>query len=255
MTNFQFPPTNDPFSNDIPVWMNFYAAPYSTFSGSRTRDSIVSRNYLHISLPYPQEHTTTNSQLYNKAGSKNNRIIEKGAAGARQMAKAVYEKFAESTESFFSGGNIITFDHFETQLEPGARRTHRFNILMIAKSAEQAEQANKIALAFQTNVFPSSSTKSILTMRHPPLWCFKAVVIGSDDFNVRSYWDGQPLVSVLSLVDINRSPILNAPFITVDFKPVAISIKLSFIELEPALQTSDGSLEIWSRSERLDKSL
>jgi len=254
MTTMQFPSTNDPFFPDIPVWMNFYAANYSTFSRNRTRNYIISHNYLQISIPYPQDHTTMNNQFYGKAGSKNNRVIEKGFAGVGQMINAQFNKFIETSNSFLNGGNILQFDHYETQLEPGARRTHKFNILMIAKNREQAKQINDIALAFQTNVFPISNTTSILTMRHPPLWCFKALVIGNSDFQTNSYWDGQPLVSVLASADINRSPILNTAFITSDFKPIAVNIKLSFIELEPALQVGDGSLRIWSRSERLDAS-
>lgn len=253
MNIVQFPPRNDPFEKDIPVWMSFYCANYSTFSRNRTRDHVINSAYNNILIPYPQEHNTLNSQNYEAGGSLNKRVIETGNLG--QMASAQFDAFFETANSMFTGGGVVRFDHFESILKPGARRTHTFNILMIAKNAAQAEAANNIGLNFQTNVFPIVSSGSILTMIHPPLWCFKAIVIGSNnDFLTKSYWDGQPLVSVLQKVDINRSPILNAPFVTSDFKPLAVNIKLGFIELEPALQDGSGNLNIISRSERLNNS-
>jgi hypothetical protein len=96
-----------------------------------------------------------------------------------------------------------------------------------------------------------ANTASILTMLHPPLWSIEAIggVINID--KVARYWDGAPLVSVLRTVDVNRAPILNTGFITSDYKPLAINIKLSFVELEPAMQVGDGTNRIFSRSDRI----
>ena len=245
----QFPPAGDPFANDIPIWMTFYCSFYSTFSANRTRSHIISNNYNKISIPYTQQQKTLNSQSYEMGGSLNVRAVEKKSISG--MVEAQISATAELATSFFSGGGVVRFDHFESRLKPGDRRTHNFDINMISKTAGQAEAANNIALTFQTNVFPIASNGSILTMIHPPLWCFKALVIGTNDSNIQSYWDGQPLACVLRTVDINRSPILNLPIIGSDFKPVALNIKLSFIELEPAMQKGDESLRIISRSERL----
>ena len=248
---FTFPPNNSTFHRDIPVWMKFYCADYSTFARNRTRASITSSAYVTLTIPYPQQHNTLNSQSYQAGGSLNVRAIEKGILGnliGEQIAAT-----AELANSFFSGGGVLRFDHFESILSPGARRTHTFNINLISKNEEESFQANKIALCFQTNVFPVA-LDNYLTMRHPPLWYFKSIVtdIRADPgLETQTAWDGQPLACVLRSVDINRSPILNTPFIGSDFKPVALNIKLSFIELEPALQKGDGSLNIISRSERL----
>ena len=248
MAQFIFPPLNSKFHQDIPVWMQFFAADYSTFAGNRTRSSILGRNYLSISIPYPQQHNTLNSQNYQAGGSLNVRAIEKQNIGALigdQIAAT-----AELASSFFSGGGVLRFDHFESILSPGARRTHTFNINLISKNEDESDAANAIALAFQTNVFPIA-TNNYLTMRHPPLWWFRSMITGIADWDIQTAWDGQPLPCVLRTVDINRSPILNTPFIGENFKPVALNIKLSFIELEPALQKGDGSFNIVSRSERL----
>ena len=59
--------------------------------------------------------------------------------------------------------------------------------------------------------------------------------------------DGFALPSVLTTVDINRAPIQNTPYV-IGTNPLAINIKLNFIELEPAFR--DTSLNLKSRSQR-----
>ena len=90
-------------------------------------------------------------------------------------------------------------------------------------------------------------------MGHPPLWYFFAN--GDNIDPIRWYWDGNPLVSVLRSVDVNRSPIGRTPFMTPDFTPLAVNIKLQFIELEPAMQLGDGTTGLLSRSERFSSFL
>lgn len=245
-TYYQFPPQDDPYENEIPVWMNFYIAQYSTFNGGRTRAAVKGGAQVAISIPYPRSLSTLNSQNYTAGGSLNVQSIETGSLLGTLGQQISATK--ELASSFFSGGGVIRFDHFETVLEPGARRTHAFDINLVAKNANQAESANSIALIFQTNVFPLAATTSLLTMLHPPLWYFEAS--GNSKKITPDYWDGSPLPCVLKSVDINRSPILNTPFTTLDFKPLAVNIKLVFIELEPAMQPGDGSVSLLSRAER-----
>jgi hypothetical protein len=259
---YQFPPNGDSYFNEIPVWMKFYCAKYSTFSENRTRSNIKKDSYVTIKIPYPQEKTTLNSQDYVKAPTLNVRTVERGFGGFGEMVSANFNAISESASSFLSGGGVVRFDHFETVLSPGARRTHNFNIMMVGKNKAQTAAANDIAAVFQTNVFPIASNGSILNMLHPPLWYFHAICAVDPvpqsgtksglDSNV--YWDTNPLVSVLKSVDINKSSILNTPFASPDYFPIAVNIKLSFIELEPALQKGDGTLNIISRSERLNGS-
>jgi hypothetical protein len=248
---YQYPPSGDPYFNEIPVWMAFYVADYSTFNKNRTRAAVRNSAYGRIYIPYPREHTTLNTQDYTAGGSLNVNLIE-----TRNLSGMMGQQITATQElanSFFTGGSVIRFDHFETILSPGARRTHGFNVNFICKTKAQADQANAIALTFQSNMFPIAGTESLLTMNHPPLWYFEAVVPnGTPDgpYAPQVYWDGHPLVSVLKSVDINRSPLLNTPVITPDFKPIALNLKMAFIELEPAMQPGDGSANIISRAER-----
>lgn len=247
--NFQFP--LDPnFFQDIPVWITFYVADYSTFNERRTRSAIKGRPFGTITLPYPRQFNTLNSQNYTAGGSLNVQSVETGNLLGTLGQQITATK--ELAQSFFSGGGVIRFDHMETVLEPGARRTHAFDINMIAKNAAEADEINAIALTFQANMYPLADTGSLLTMRHPPLWYFEALTKGGD-INIssyRNYWDGDPLPCVLKAVDINRSPILNIPFATENFKPLGINVKLTFIELEPAMQAGNFTSELISRAER-----
>jgi hypothetical protein len=248
----QFPPESDPFAAEVPVFLSFRAANYSTFARRRTLSEIKRTAYADIRVPFPKAMATLNSQNYQAGGSLNIQAIEIGGiSGVMESFRREIRAKEELASSFFSGGGVIRFDHMETILQPGARRTHNFIIDMIAKTKEQAEVANQIALTFQANVFPVANTASILTMLHPPLWSIEAIGGVIDITNVARYWDGAPLVSVLRTVDVNRAPILNTGFITSDYKPLAINIKLSFIELEPAMQVGDGTNRIFSRSDRI----
>jgi hypothetical protein len=247
---YQFPPPGDEYENEIPVWMTFYVSAWSTFNKNRTRNYIKTNPAGAISIPYPRQMNTSNSQTYTAGGSLNVQSVETGnLLGTLGQQIAATKELASS---FFSGGSVIRFDHFETILEPGARRTHSFEINMVAKNEAQSRIANTIALLFQNNCFPIANSASLLTMYHPYLWYFEAS--STKPGFTPDYWDGQPLPSVLKQVDINRSPILNTPFATPNYRPIALNIKLLFVELEPAMQsgigTSSGALSLVNRAER-----
>lgn len=254
MPYLQFPPSGDKYEQDIPIWLNFKVGNYSTFNRNRTRNFINGNNYGHIALPYPRQMATSNTQNYVAGASTNIQAIETGGNLGFVLGQQIIAT-KELFNSFLSGGNVVRFDHFETILEPGARRVHAYEFNLVAKNKGQAAAANAIALTFQTNVFPIANTDSILTMRHPPLWHIYATRLGGGfgSTEERSYWDGDPQICVLKSADINKSPILNTPFTTSDYKPLAVNIKLQFQELEPAMQRGDGTARLFSRAERISE--
>jgi hypothetical protein len=254
-TSYQFPLKQTEDEKEIPVWMVFYAKPWSTFNSNRTRRAVINDNTrIEVRLPFPKQMATMNSQNYVAGKALNVQSVETGSlvGTIAQQVLATRELF----NSFMSGGSVVRADHFETVLEPGARRTHLFEFNLVAKNEAQANMMNYISLIFQNGVFPIANTQSLLTMQHPYIWYFQAFkgIGGVGDF-YPIYWDGEPLVSVLKSVDINRAPILNTPFVTPDYKPVALNMKLNFVELEPAMQSGElvggvGSAKMVSRAER-----
>jgi hypothetical protein len=245
MTSLTFPAAGDPSQQEVKQWITFHAADYSTFSSNRIPDFIISNAKYKLNLPYPGIFNTQNQQEYSNMPTPQIKAFEIGMFGSLQQSLL---GTIEKTESFLRGGNVMTFDHMETVLQPGGRRTHRFEFNLIAKTEASAGTATDIALTFQTLMHPGANTESIYTQTHPSLWMITAgntenSVFGSDFGRL----DGFALPSVLTTVDINRAPIQNTPYV-IGTNPLAINIKLNFIELEPAFR--DTSLNLKSRSQR-----
>lgn len=249
-----FPHQADPSHNEVPIWMNFYGAPYGTFSSSRTRSAIVNNAYVNINLPFPTQLNTLNKVIYSNGASKNTMSMDFIARdglvkGLARQGSEVATGLIEKATTFLTGGNVLTFDHMESVLSPGGRRTHLFDYTLISKTEASARAANEIALLFQANMHPIADTASIYTMRHPFLWYFVTEQVGR-------YFDGDPMVSVLESVDVNRVPLQNIPYYInsgdPEKIPLALNIKLSFLELEPAFKPSTtGSNTLINRSERV----
>lgn len=258
-----FPARDDITAYDIPAWITFWSANYSTWASKRLPDQIKSYPNNIIALPYPTSFNTLNNIPYKNSPSIQMRGIERLLTGRTSVSKDDKENqinnpdqtfgmerdaqlsTQELRESFITGGNVFRFDHTETVLTPGCRRVHTFEFNLIAKTVQSARAASRIAAAFQANAHPGAFTKSIYTMTHPDIWVFG---IGNTIGTSNIAMDGQGLTSVLTRVDINRSVIQNYPYTITDTTssvpgslgygaqyPLATNIKLSFIELEPAL--------------------
>jgi hypothetical protein len=258
MGHYIFPIGGDPSFNSVKDWIHFYAADYSTFSANRIPNSIIERAHTIISLPYPGVFNTLNQQDYSALPTPQIKSVEYAALGGLGgLLASLSESLTatvEKTESFFRGGNVMTFDHMETVLQPGGRRTHQFEFNLIAKNEMSAVEATNIALAFQTLLHPGANTQSIYSMTHPSLWLFTAgPQVTNLSYNPnKGALDGLGLPSVLVSVDINRAPVQNIPYTlktsAIPSVPLAHNIKLNFVELEPALKLNEKTLI--SRSQR-----
>jgi hypothetical protein len=251
---YTFPKPDDPSHDDVRQWITFWASDYSTFSSKRTPEALISNHFNKISLPYPGIFNTQNQIEYSNMPTPQVKALEIGMFGSLQQSLL---GTIEKTESFLRGGNVMTFDHMETVLQPGGRRTHRFEFNLIGKSSKSSLEAAKIANVFQTLMHPGFNTGSIYTQTHPALWVFTVADLDQSGAAAWSqdsgFLDGSGLPSVLTSVDINRAPIQNIPYVVSGVDgygvPLAINIKLSFIELEPAFHgTGDGAL--FNRSQR-----
>ena len=252
-----FPAINDPSRRDVAAWLSFYAGPYSTFSRNRTPASIMNNAHTIITLPYPGIFNTQNHQDYSNMPSPQIRSLEMGVFGTLQQSIL---GTIERAESFINGTGIMTFDHMESVLTPGGRRSHKFEFNLIAKTEESAGQAVNAALEFQTLMHPGANTVSIYNQTHPALWVIVATstvpAAGSASYsNDRGGLDGFALTSVLTDVDINRAPIENIPYVIKSnsaeaYWPIATNIKLSFIELEPAFSDPREGRVLINRSQK-----
>lgn len=229
MADLYFPPVNDSFYSEIPLFMTFHCADYSTFNSKRSNDAIkAGSNAVHITIPYPKIFTINNDMAYQVGGS-----LAQEERNLEMFAKESLDLVEERTRIFAQGGSMLLPDHMETFLGPGSRRKYEISFDMVAKTEAQADAAVKIANTFQRKAFPSWNGRNALVWQHPPLWAI--TVSGSKTDS----WDGNALPCVLKNVDINRAPILNTPFITQAGNPLAMNVTLSFFELEPAVEYRD----------------
>jgi hypothetical protein len=243
-----FPHASDPSYGDVSAWITFHAAKYSTFSSNRTPEAVIANAHTSITLPYPGIFNTQNQQEYSNMPTPQIKMLELGVFGSLQQSLL---GTIEKAESFIRGRNVMTFDHMETVLTPGGRRTHRFEFNLIGKTEQSIGEITNAALTFQTLMHPGADTSSIYTQTHPSVWVFTAGSLGDGATKVtygndRAALDGFGLTSVLTSVDINRAPIENIPYMVQTqwdnaFFPVAVNIKLNFIELEPALNDGSGA--------------
>ena len=254
MADYYFPDKADPTVRDIKTWMTFYAADYSTFSTNRIPNAIKAESHTSITLPYPGVFNTQNQQEYSNMPSPQVKSLELGIMGSLSQSLI---STVEKTESFLRGGNVMTFDHMETVLNPGGRRTHRFEFTLIGKTTQSVVEATNIALVFQALMHPGANTASIYSQTHPAVWIGCAGSINQRKYQYgddNAALDGFIPACVLVSCDINRSPIQNIPYTVTtngygEF-PLAINIKLSFMELEPALRRAGTDRSIISRSQR-----
>lgn len=288
MSDYYYPDVNDPSIGDMKMFTTFIHAPYSTWATYRRPSNIYARATNRFVLPYPNNFNTLNNILYTNSPSIQIRAVEEVMRAGTSMDEAMAAKMKEGNkagfgppgnpgiptpapgavsaigrlaghhataggellESFLTGGNVFRADHTETVLKPGCRRTHVFEYTFIAKTQESALNAAKIALMFQAKAHPGAYTKSIYTMNHPDIWIFG---ISPTPMESVTWWDGYGLTSVLSRVDVNRSPIQNIPYYinhsTEGYIPLAINLKLTFIELEPAFNFEDWGLQVRSQKD------
>lgn len=257
MPEYKFPPPGDPYINEMTQFYQFWAGRWSSFNESRTRAAVRSSAEVKITLPFPRAVLTDNTVQYNEMGAQiGGGIYERGIVDffdARRKLDGSEDSYLIDTllapfttaGGRLSGGDTIRYDDTETNFLPGAKRKHSFEFLLVAKTAEQAVIASKIAYAFQLYTHPTADNASSYTMQHPFIWSFQAL-----NKNGPSGWDNQPLVSVLQSTRVSKIPFNNIPYTvsTGNFQPVGTVINLAFVELEPALRFGESLV---SRSERI----
>ena len=118
-------------------------------------------------------------------------------------------------------------------------RVFTFKLVLPARTEEDAQAASDIADAFEALSLPTARLSSISKkINHPPMWSFGMGAI--DDLQNDRAWTGQPQLSLLDKVTVNKSAFQDSYAISNGgkLKPLAQTIILSFIELEPAMRSS-----------------
>jgi len=231
-TTILFPGDTD--ANEIPVFLNFHWGDYSKYNSDRTTDKIIGKGNV-ISVPYPSKFNVMNDVPYTNSASVSGGPLD----NLRMAFDNITFNLEKGLNYFFGGGSSFTYDNMESVLTPGARRVYDVTIDLVAKSLIQSTNTKTIVDTFQKNAFSSWSGGNRLLWKHPPLWVITASTTASGSGTAPG-WDPVGLPCVLRKVQINRNPVLDIPFNLPNNHPLAVRLDLTFVELEPAVNTTAG---------------
>lgn len=233
-------PASPEMRKRIPLWLKFYCYEYSNNSLWRAGNSIIGAPMKRcIVLPAPREFATTTDVEYNaKIGAEETYTLADpfdGLMSVVHWAALIPDAFL----NFIGLGINEDMDMSDTKFKGVNKRTFQFKIVMPARTEEDAQAASDICDAFESLALPTARVNvASKQVDHPPMWTFGIGAI--DDLNNDRAWSGQPQLSVLDKVVVNKSAFQDSYAISdgENLKPLAQSIILNFIELEPAMRAS-----------------
>lgn len=256
-------PTDPKDQEKIPLWMKFFCYDYSDNSFIRFSSSTGIGPMLKcIMVPAPKELVNTTDALYNTAI-----VDDKGEKLAANATKAdprdsllggmlsAAETAASSVigfnplELFDLGTNVAEFvgvgakidmDMSDTKFIGVAKRSYNIKLLFVSRTPEDSSMASEICEIFEAFSLPQARIAPFSKfVCHPPLWKF-GVGPGNGP-NIDPDWSGQPQLSLLDQITVNRSGAQDSFGIANqrgDIKPLVITANMKFVELEPALRSS-----------------
>lgn len=275
-------PKDPILQQQVPLWLKFYAHEYTNNSILRANNSadgapssFSTPRLASISVPAPTDLTTysnvhyatersgadtlanpskTFDSLTSAAGiaavSAGQPWLAAGAAGAL-IVKGVSQFTVDMIDDTFLGNALQDLDLSDTKFIGVAKRVFTFRLLMPALSTGESEAASDVCDAFQAYQLPTALLYSFANkMRHPPLWRIGVGAAGTLKFD--PHWNNQPQWCLLSAVTVNKTAFKGAYGVDSGgkIKPLAQSVTLEFVELEPNMRSGSTaySKRIKSRS-------
>lgn len=233
-------PASPDLRGQIPLWLKFYCYEYSNNSLVRAVTSVVGAPMIRcIQVPAPREFATITDVEYNTKLGVTETLTE---ADPMDGLLAPLSWFAGWPDRFLNSigiGVSVDMDMSDTKFIGVNKRVFTFKLVLPARSEEDAQAASDIADAFEALSLPTARLASISKkINHPPMWSFGMGAI--DDLQNDRAWTGQPQLSLLDKVTVNKSAFQDSYAISNGgkLKPLAQTIILSFIELEPAMRSS-----------------
>jgi hypothetical protein len=233
-------PASPELRGQIPLWLKFYCYEYSNNSLYRAVTSVIGAPMIRcIQVPAPREFATITDVEYNtKLGIDDTRTEADPMDGLMGPISDLF-RLDDAFLNLFGLGINIDMDMSDTKFVGVNKRVFTFKLVLPARTEEDAQAASDIAVAFEALSFPTARLDSISKqVDHPPMWSFGMGPI--DDLQNDRAWSGQPQLSLLDKVTVNKSAFQDSYAISNGgkLKPLAQSINLSFIELEPAMRSS-----------------
>lgn len=233
-------PSSPDLRKRIPLWLKFYCYEYSNNSLTRYYKSVFGGTMIRcIQIPAPREFATLTDVEYN---TKINVAETKTEADPLDgiVSWATYlSRIDDAFLDMFGLAINTEMDMSDTKFKGVNKRTFQFKIVMPSRTEEDAQAASDICDAFEALALPTARINVVdKLVDHPPMWSFGIGAI--DDLQNDRVWSGQPQLSMLDKVTVNKSAFQDSYAISNGdkLKPLAQSIILNFIELEPAMRSS-----------------
>lgn len=267
-------PAQDNIRVKIPLWMKFYCYEYSSTAFGRVSAQNVaggggdlgimglrSVEKASIFLPAPVNFQTNTSHKYVPENTSAPNLFQNYLGG---IASAIFETLGIQGEKLKSGlEDLVTgFENifgdasgFASELEDldvkdamfstiGPSRSYEIRMNLPCLTEQDSKAASSIIRAFEALSLPTvrstigiNYTKSF----HPPLWVFGVGPIDQRKFD--QDWSGHPQISVLRAVSHKKTAFETNALAALGhntlLKPVAYTLSLSFLELEPAFRANN----------------
>jgi len=210
-----------------PLWLNFYSAPYSLLNYERTRYGVIDRHETHIKLPMPKE---PGFQVAHEYGESNNNPVGPvlsrsgianaggGIKGTLNVLKRTLQPSTFYWERMFATSTYRRFSNIaEYTMVSEGRKKYFFQYVFAPKNEQESIAVENIVHTFRKVSYPTVATG--LPERSYPqnLWAIQCspgnqiALSGSadgsagDNNTLTDNWLGEPLVSVLETVRVEKN--------------------------------------------------
>jgi hypothetical protein len=248
-----------PYATEQPLWVNFYAAPYSLKNSERTRWGIANRRFGHIKLPLPKEPGFDARHEFGEADNPVGPVLSMAGvlnAGGFGNFDQLFERTLQPakfyTEKQFATSTYRRFSNItELSMVSEARKIYQFDYIFTPHNESEALAVEDIVASFRKFSYPSIANFPERTYPQN-LWSIE-VTSGSQQSifeNLSEIWLGEPLPCVLNQVVVKKNDSGADPVIR--FLPSGTSsytlMSLVFTEFETGTFVPAANY-IWSKSE------
>lgn len=256
--------------NEIPLWINFASISYNQLKTRKSRNADprtrVGNASMTVSVPFDGNFANTNNLNYTSDAAEvlNLMGIEDPTSAENIRLKGLSQMLQDSHDGArnlksmpapeVNTPNVyMSVDMMDTMFVGGGRRGYEINFDMIARSAEDSKAAGRVCGALSSQCWPLLNPGSPLAngnakLLHPDIWVIylsdqPCKVSGSDECD-NTWNDGiGPQLCVLQTVTTQRQGGQNSRILTIKDngtfpQPLYYKVSLSFVELEPAIQSS-----------------
>jgi hypothetical protein len=247
------------YSNEIPFYVIFSCAPYSVLATNRTRSFISGNSSLSIALPFTSEPKMSLEHKFAEGTNPVGPVLS--LAGLKNTSggyEALLERLAAPAAAFYEASfTTDTYRRFsnvtEATMTSEARRSFTFKYLFVPKSANEANEVDKIVNSFRNFSYPQKITDLPERTLPQNLWTISAVgnsISGSiSNSDLTNSWLGDPLPCVLQSMSVDKGdpsdPVLK---VLPNTKSLTTLMSITFIEFETGTyDPNDGVLK--SKSE------